>query len=193
MKKHAVDWPYERIYYLTAGFLFGAAVLRALILFHNSTALSQVLGLLVIWLVLFGSEAVLSRKWAWYLAIYVTLQAGVVVLLLSGPGVTDFFAVLFAVLSIQVMRRLQPRQAALVIGLCAPLIALPLVKTYGGRQALIFAMIHTALNAFVAGYAWATRAASAAAGQPRPGRLARRLPAAIGSDLRLVGGKRQVN
>ena len=36
------------------------------------------------------------------------------------------------------------------------------MKTYGASQALIFALIHTALNAFLAVYALATRRAQAA-------------------------------
>jgi len=159
------DWSSRWIFYLTASFLFGAAVLRSLLLFRDSPVLSQVLGLLLTWLVLFSSEAALSRKWSRYFAIYVVLQTSMVVLLLSGPGVTDFFAVLFAILSMQVMQRLQSRQGALVIGLFAPLTAVPLVKTYGASEALTFAMIHTALNAFLAVYALATRRAQAARAQ----------------------------
>ena len=156
------DWSSQWIFFLTAGFLFGAAALRSLLLFRDSPVLSQVLGLLMAWLVLFGSETAISRKWSGYFAIYLALQTGVVVLLLSRPGFTDFFAVLFAILSMQVMQRLQPRPGALVIGLFAPLTAAPLVKTYGASQALIFALIHTALNAFLAVYALATRRAQAA-------------------------------
>ncbi len=160
------DWSSRWIFYLTASFLFGSAVLRSLLLFRDSPVLlRQVLGLLLTWLALFASEGALSRKWSRYFAIYVVLQTGIVVLLLSGPGVIDFFAVLFAILSMQVMQRLQPRQGALVIGLFAPLTAAPLVKTYGASQALIFALIHTALNAFLAAYALATRRAQAARGQ----------------------------
>ena len=160
--KHSTDWSSQWIFYLTAGFLFGAAVLRSLLLFRDSPVLSQVLSLLMTWLVLFASETAISRKWPGYFAIYLALQTGVVVLLLSRPGFTDFFAVLFAILSMQVMQRLQPRQGALVIGLFAPLTAAPLVKTYGASQAFIFALIHTALNAFLAVYALATRRAQAA-------------------------------
>src|SRR3990172_1169706 len=160
--KHSTDWSSQWIFYLTAGFLFGAAVLRSLLLFRDSPVLSQVLSLLMTWLVLFASETAISRKWSGYFAIYVALQTSVVVLLLSRPGFTDFFAVLFAILSMQVMQRLQPREGALVIGLFAPLTAAPLVKTYGASQAFIFALIHTALNAFLAVYALATRRAQAA-------------------------------
>ncbi len=159
------DWSSRWIFYLTASFLFGSAVLRSLLLFRDSPVLSQVLGLLLTWLALFASEGALSRKWPPYFAIYVVLQTGIVVLLLSGPGVTDFFAVLFAILSMQMMQRLQPRQGALVIGLFAPLTAAPLVKTYGALQALIFALIYTALNAFLAAYALANRRAQAARAQ----------------------------
>ncbi len=163
--KRSTEWSSQWIFYVTAGFLFGAAVLRSLLIFRDSPALSQILGLLMTWLVLFASETAISRKWSGYFAIYLALQTGVVVLLLSRPGFTDFFAVMFAVLSMQVMQRLNLRQAALVIGLFAPLTAAPLVKTYGASQALIFAMIHTALNAFLAVYALATRRAQAARAQ----------------------------
>src|SRR5574337_1359997 len=97
--RHSDDWSSRWIFYLTTGFLFGAAVLRSLLLFQDTPVLSQVFGLLMIWLVLFASEAALSRKWSRYFAIYMVLQSSVVVLLLSRPGVTDFFAVLFAILS----------------------------------------------------------------------------------------------
>ena len=165
--KRSADLSSQWIFYLTAGLLFGAAVLRSLLIFRDNPILSQVLGLLMTWLVLFSSEATLSRKWSaqvWarYFAIYLLLQTIVMVVLLSRPGFTDFFAVLFAILSMQAVQRLTLRQAALVIGLFAPLTTLPLVKIYGASQALAFALIYTALNVFLAAYALATRRAQAA-------------------------------
>ena len=88
--KRSADWSSQWIFYLTAAFLFGAAVLRSLLIFRDSPILSQVLGLPLTWLVLFASETTISRKWSRYFAIYVALQTGVVVLLLSRPGFTEF-------------------------------------------------------------------------------------------------------
>lgn len=168
--KHSIDWSSQWVFYLAACFLFGAVVLRSLLIFQDSPARIPIAGLLIVWLLLFAGETVLSVTGSApgrtaFFAIYVGLQTGVVVRLLSQPGFTDFFAVLFALLSMQMMQRLQSRQAAIVIGLYAPLTALPLVKTYGLSQALTFALIPTALNSFLAVYALATRRAQAARAQ----------------------------
>jgi len=81
------------------------------------------------------------------------------------PDLPGFFAVLFAILSMQALQRLTPRQGALLIGLFAALTAVSLVRTYGASQALAFALLYTALNAFLAAYALATRRAQAARAQ----------------------------
>ncbi len=163
--KHSAAWSSQWIFYLTASFVFGAALLRSLLIFRDSPVLSHVLGLLMTWLVLFASETAISRKWSRAFVIYLALQTGVVVLLLSRPGFTDFFAVLFYILSMQVAQRLPLKRAAVAIGLFAPLTALPLVKTYGALQAIAFALLYTAVNVLLAAYALTTRRAQAARAQ----------------------------
>ena len=163
--KRSADRSYQWIFYLTAGFLFGAVLLRSLLVYRNDPELWPVLGLLAVWLVLFASEAAISPRWPRYFPIYLALQTGLVVVLLARPGRRDYFAVLFAVLGMQAMQRLNPKTGALWIGLFTPLTALLLLKPYGAFQAIALAVIFAALNIFVASYALATRRAQAARAQ----------------------------
>ncbi len=163
--KRSADWAHQWIFYLTAGSLSGAVLLRSLLVYRNNPELGPVLGLLAIWLVLFASEAAISPRWPRYFPVYLALQTGLVAVLLALPGRRDYFAPLFAVLGMQAMQRLNPKPGALWIGLFTPLMVLLLIKTYGASQAIALAVIFTALNIFVASYALATRRAQAASAQ----------------------------
>src|SRR5512139_225633 len=151
--KPSADSAHRWIFYLTAGFLFGAVLLRSLLVYRNNPELGPVLGLLAVWLALFASETVLSPRWPRYFPIYLALQTGLVAVLLVLPGRRDYFATLFAPLGMQAMQRLNPRPGALWIGLLTPLMALLLLKTYGAFEAIALAVIYSALNIFVASYA----------------------------------------
>jgi signal transduction histidine kinase len=169
--KRSADWAHQWIFYLTAGFLFGAVLLRSLLVYgvgyngRNDPELGPVLGLLAVWLVLFASEAAISTRWPRYSPIYLALQTVLVVALLARPGRRDYFAILFAMLGMQAMQRLNSKTGALWIGLFAPLTAWLLLKPYGAFEAIALAVIYTALNIFVASYALATRRAQAARAQ----------------------------
>src|SRR5512137_1486968 len=104
--KRSADQSYQWIFYLTAGFLFGAVLLRSLLVYRGSPELMQVLGLLAVWLALFASEAAISPRWPRYSPIYLALQTSLVVVLLTRPGFRDYFAALFAMLGMQAMQRL---------------------------------------------------------------------------------------
>jgi signal transduction histidine kinase len=172
--KRSTDWSHQGIFYLTAGFLFGAAALRALLVYRDTPVIGQVLGLLMVWLVLFASEATISRRWsahqsaahwrAGYFPIYLILQSALALALLFMPDASDFFAVLFWIPSMQIMRRFSPRLGAAWIGLLTPLMTLPLVRTYGVSKGIAFALVYTAGNVLVAAYALATQRAQAARG-----------------------------
>src|SRR5512136_1074476 len=99
--KRSADWSHQWIFYLTAGFLFGAVLLRTLLVYgvgyngRNNPELGSVLGLLAVWLALFVSEAAISPRWPWYFPVYLALQTGLVAVLLAQPDRRDYFAVLF--------------------------------------------------------------------------------------------------
>src|SRR5512136_589431 len=163
--KRSADWSHQWISYLTAGFLFGAVLLRSLLVYRNNPELGPVLGLLAVWLALFASEGAISPRWPRYFPIYLVLQTGLVAVLLAQSDRSDYFAVLFAMLGMQAMQRLNPRLGALWIGLITLLMALLLLNNYGAFQAIALAVVYTALNVFVASYALAARRAQAARAQ----------------------------
>lgn len=149
----------ERVYYLACSLYYGAIFLRSLIIFKDSPILSQVLGLQLLWLVLFLSEPAISRRWSGYFPIYLLFQTALVFILLSRPGFTDFFASLLPLLGMQVMLRLKPIIGGVWIGLCAILMFLLLRETYGTVPTIALALIYTAGNVFFSTYSLATRRA----------------------------------
>ena len=156
------DWLSQWIYYLASSLYFGAVFLRSLLIYRDSPVLVQVLGLLLVWLVLSVSESAISRRWSRYFLIYLVLQTILVFVLLVMPLSPDYFATLLAVLSMQVMRRCNPKVGAFWIGLCALITALLLVNTYGIYQAIALTLIYTAANVFLGSYTLAMRRAQVA-------------------------------
>ena len=147
---------------LTAGFLYAATALRTVLSFRDDAFLTDALLLLLLWLALFAVEGVLTVRWPSFFPLYMASQTAIVVVLLARTESGDFYAVLFGILSMQAMRRLGWRTALMWLGLFTPLIALPLTLTFGVAQALAFAGIYTAVDAFLAFFTWTTRRAEEA-------------------------------
>jgi len=124
--------------------------------------LLQVLGLLVVWLVLFLSQPAISRMWSRYFLFYLLCQTALVLTLLSRPGFSDFFGSLLPILGMQVMLNLPSKVGGVWMGICAPIMVLLLVKTYGTTPAIALTLIYTAGNVFFGTYTLATRRAQAA-------------------------------
>ncbi len=150
------------IFYLTAGLLYAAALLRALLLYFDTVVFTQVVGLLLLSLALFASQAALTRRWANYFLVYLILQASILFVLLLAPDASDFFAALFGVLCMQVIQHYRPERGAVWIALFTPLMALPLLLGYGFARGLAFTLLYTAGNVILASYALAARRAQEA-------------------------------
>jgi len=149
------------IFFLSASFMFGAVFLRTILIYLDSNEFGQALGLLIIFLVLSASESFVSRRWKGYFWIYLVLQTFVVFLLLTFPEFPDFFAILFSILSMQVMLRLNPKIGAAWIGMCA-LIMLPILASSYQAQTIALTLIYTAASVFLGSYALAVRRAQEA-------------------------------
>jgi len=162
--KRPADSSYPWIFYLTVGCLFGATVLRSLIKYQDSPNLNQVLGLQMIWLVLFIGGMTASPRWPGYFPIYLILQSSLILVLLFMTDAEDFFAALFGILSMQIMQRFSPKFGAMWIGLFAFLMALPMVNIYGAFAGIAFALIYTFGSVLLASYALAIRRAQEAHG-----------------------------
>ena len=146
------------IFYLAAGFNFGAVFLRSILVYRGSPELFPVLGVLLFWLVLFASEPAISNKWTRYFPLYLFLQTGSIFTLLGIPDSTDFFAALFVIPSMQVMQRLGSRIWVVWIGLCALVTTVLLLESYG-NQTYALVLIYTAGSVFYGLYTKATRQA----------------------------------
>jgi signal transduction histidine kinase len=161
MKRFA-DWSYRWIFQLTAGLMFASAALRSLIIYWGNPVLTLMLAVLLAWLILFATEPALSRRWPGYFPVYLVLQAVLVVTLMFTPGSPDYFAVLFPVLSMQVMQGMNPRQGAVWIGLFSLLMTVPLLQTYGNSNGIAFVLVYTGGDILLAYFALAVRRGQAA-------------------------------
>jgi signal transduction histidine kinase len=140
------------IFYLISGLLVGSALLRSSYAYRNSPIHVQVPELLAVWLILFASEKPLTSKLPGYFPVYLILQTCLVGWLLRMPYPSDYFAGLFAPLSMQIIQRFSLRFGAICIGLFTPIIVIVLAGTYGWSQAITLAGIYTVVSIFLAFY-----------------------------------------
>src|SRR3972149_1505099 len=149
---------------LPAALVFGSVTLRAALRYWGGPQFAPIMAVLAAWLALLLVEPAISRRWAWVFAPYLALQAATPILLIASPalGGADYSAVLFAILSMQVMQRLPPRQGVTFIGLFSLLAAVALVSLYGTAEAIGHILIYAAANALLGSYALAIRRAQEA-------------------------------
>lgn len=154
-------WQYRWIYYLASGFLFGAAALRAFLIFRNDPSLGLVLLVLAGWLALFMGESFLGVRFSWFTTIFLAAEAALIMLFLFTTE-QDFFACLFAILGMQAMQRYSPRVVSALIGLSALLTFGALFERIGLLQALALSLVYTTTGAFMTAYIWSARRAGVA-------------------------------
>lgn len=166
---HAVNSPAEQaltwVSWLIDYLLFGAVLLRALLVYGLKPQMGPIGLLLGLYLILHSSLAWGSRRAAWYPPVYLTLQVVLVTALLCLPDFQDFFAVLFAALSAQVVQYVTPRQAFGWMGLFAAVMLYLLLRNYGTVRGVTVAVVYSAISAFVALYTWTSERARAARSQ----------------------------
>ncbi len=155
------DRSYIWVFYASAGLLFAGVVLRSVLVLEDGTVLLEALLLLLAWLVFFASEPLISKRWGTWSILYMVLQIGIVVGLFLLPGDEDFFAVLFAVLSMQALQRFG-RLGALWLVAFIPLMLFAFLGDYELPQAMTLTLVYTAVNVFLGLYAFATRRAEQA-------------------------------
>lgn len=154
-------WLRRWIYYLASAFLFGAASLRAFLIFRDSAFLGWILLILAVWLALFVGEHFLAQRWYWSTAVFLTAEAGLILLFLLTTE-EDFFGCLFAMIGMQAMQRYSPRLVSVLIGIFAMLIFGTLFERIGFLQALALTLVYTTLAAFMTAYIWSARVAAVA-------------------------------
>jgi signal transduction histidine kinase len=150
----------EWVFYLSVGFFFSADVLRSILLYYSIPGvLFRSLALLAIWAVLYLTRPAISRRWHKYFFFYLGIQSALAFILLFNPEPSDFFALLFTILSAQIMMQQPPRRGAFIIALFTPLTVFPLLLTMPAGMAVGVTLIYAASNALLAAYILVTRRA----------------------------------
>jgi signal transduction histidine kinase len=103
-----VDWIYQAAFYLAAGLIYVAVLMRSFLLYRDTPVLAQLLALLLLFMGLFLAEMALARRGSGWFHAYLGLQTILTSLLMYGPEFDeyDYFSLLFAILGMQVMRQL---------------------------------------------------------------------------------------
>jgi len=153
-----------RFVHLPATLLLASILLRALLTYRGTSHLAPALAVLGVWLGAYLAEPMVTRRWPTTISGFMLLQSALVLLLMTGLFLPteDFFALLFAVLSMRVMQRVPARRGGVWIAVFSIAMSAALVKVLGVAQAIGFALIHTAVNVFMGFYALATRRADEA-------------------------------
>lgn len=146
---------YTAVFYVTSAFLFAATLLRSALTLADNEVRLRSLVLLGVWLALFVAEEVVFRRRRWPFAPYLVSQTAIVFALLSQTASSDFFAAIWAILSMQLVQRWPLRQAWLFIALFAPLTALGIGRHYDLVSTAVSSLTYGAVAGVTAYYAWA--------------------------------------
>jgi signal transduction histidine kinase len=154
-----LGWIQQWVVIITIGFLFGGDFLRTLIQYSNDPNEGTALLLLVVWLAVLITEPLISRKWRTYFPLYLILQSILIFLLLYIFEDADYYAILFAGLSMQVMDRMPPKAAIIIIAFFTPIIIVGVSPYYDIAETIPLVVIYTGANAFLGASAYSVRKA----------------------------------
>ncbi|MDR3578139.1 MAG: sensor histidine kinase [Anaerolineaceae bacterium] len=161
--KQKITPSYEWVYYLTVLLFFLTVMLRTLISYNQiPDELGRDLAILVAFLFLLFTEPAITRRWQPFFFVYLLVQMSFISLLMLGSGATDYFAILFSLLSMRIFQRLTSRPGSICLGVFTLLIFLILYRNNGPLNTLAFALVYTAANALTALFSLNTRLASEA-------------------------------
>ncbi len=152
-------WLHRWVYYLTTGFMFAAAALRALLLFKTSPILDKILLLLAAWLIAYVASMFLARNWPLLSALLISLEvAATLVLVLLTQA--DFFIFLFAIPCMQAMQSFNTRVAPVLVGITTLIALFILIPSGGVLFAFGMAVVYFGGTALLVAYISSTRRAS---------------------------------
>ncbi|MGE5139069.1 MAG: sensor histidine kinase [Rudaea sp.] len=164
--KRPPEWSHRRLVYLASGLLFASVLLRSLLTFGGNPVIRPILGLLAAWLLLFAGESVAWTRWprvfAWRFPLYLLLQSIALLALLFLTDYSDYFPLLFGILSMQIAERFAPRITAAAVGLLSLMPVVPLLRIHAPSDAIALASIYAAVNVLLAFYVLTSRRAEMA-------------------------------
>jgi signal transduction histidine kinase len=159
-----VDWIYQGVYYLAAGLIFTAIIMRSYLINQGTPKASQVLALLLIFLMVSVLELLLSKRIDGWFNVYLAIQTILVYLLFYASNFEeyDFYSLLFAILGMQAMQNLNYQKGMTWIALFILLIGYLFIRFEGTVEGSIRVLAFGSVIIFLSAYALASRRAQEA-------------------------------
>jgi signal transduction histidine kinase len=158
---------YQGVFYLAAGLIYAAVLMRSFLLYRDTLVLGQVLGLLLLFLILFLAELLpLSKKFSWF-HVYLLLQTVLVSLLFFLPQFEeyDYFSLLYAILGMQIMQRISIQTGVPWILVFLALLGYKFIRYEDLMDGLTRLFLFGSIIIFLASYSFTSRRAQEATGR----------------------------
>ena len=154
---------YIWVYYLTFALFSLAVMLRMLIAYNQiPVILIRDLFILAAFIALFLAEPNITSRWQRFFPVYLLIQMVLICLLMLSPGIPDYFAILFSLLSMRIFQQLSPRPGVIWVAIFTVLTILTLYPNTGLTAAFAFALIYIAANVLTSLFSLNTRRANEA-------------------------------
>jgi len=150
---------------LAAAFMYSSLLLRTLYIYRGRAELPWAILLLGVSLLLLLSVTAVSQRWPAFFPLYLLLQTGLLAAMLSLPVFPDYFAVLFSILSVQIVQKYPWKTGVWLIALFTPVIIITLIPAMGTGQAVAMGVFYTGINALMASFATTVKRAQRARAQ----------------------------
>jgi signal transduction histidine kinase len=155
---------YQSVYYLATGLVYTAILLRSILIYQGTSYLGEVVGLLFCFLLLFLLETLFSKSLGRWFHLYLAVQTVLVCLLLYRLNLEqyDYFSILFGILGMQAMQRLNYRTGIVWIGIFLVLLGYFYLRFEGTLEGSIRLLLFGSVIIYLSAYTLATRRAQVA-------------------------------
>lgn len=158
---------YQSVYYLASGLIYIAILLRSILIYQGTPYLGEVLGVVLLFLVLFVASILFITRMGRWIHLYLGIQSVLVFLLLINPVLEqyDYFSILFAILGMQAIQYLNYRSGIAWIGIFLILMAIPFISYEGPMEGVIRLVLFGSVVIYMSAYTLAARRAQQARNQ----------------------------
>jgi len=155
---------YRRVYYLASGLTYLAVLLRSILLYQGNPHLPEVVGLLLVFLLLFLIVSISSIDIGKWFHVYLSVQTILICLLMFMPDhpYYDYFTILFGILGMQAMQSLSYQNAIEWISFFFLLMGVRFISLQGVLKGFLNVILFGAVIIFLSAFSITTRRAQIA-------------------------------
>jgi signal transduction histidine kinase len=153
------------ITYLAATLFLVGVALRYVVRFRANPSYSSVVAMLVVFLALFATEAMINRRLPWWIHLYLTIQIGITAALGLTIPMVDYYSGLPIALVLQAMHGLAPRVGYRWVGGITLIVAALLLAGLGWSVGLPLVLVQAAAYLMIAEYVASLRRAEKASSE----------------------------